>query len=153
MMPTAAKLVAGIGFAGVFAAASYLGEPLFLANAIPAPRHFLPVNAVLAFVVGWQVLGGRASRRDGGSVAAGLSHGLTTLVVAVFWVLLVHGAVRMIEYALRKRYDGVVDAVVDVMGRMQEFGRILASPDVVIVLVAGALATGVIAAFAGAKWR
>lgn len=153
MMPTAAKLVAGICFAAVFAAASYVGSPLFAEKSVTFPRYFMATNVIVAFLAGWRVLGVRASRRDSNVVAAGLSHGLTTLAVGVFWVLFIHGGVRMIENSMRMRYEGVPEAVVDVFNRMAEFGLILAAPDVLAILLLGAMVSGVIAMFTGAKWR
>ena len=106
-MPTAARLVGAIAFAIV---------GFFIFNAMlpeygddTVPRFLLPLCIGAGLWAGWVLCGKHAH-----SVVSGIGTGLTAGIAQGFWILLIMSFVRMIEQSLRRRYDGPMEAVVDV---------------------------------------
>ncbi|SER94483.1 hypothetical protein SAMN04490244_10475 [Tranquillimonas rosea] len=133
MYPTAAKMFAGLLFAGLAWWISDLVKPL-LPEQLPVGL-LSPVNAALGFVMGWRIVGRRAG--DGFVKAAGL--GLTALAATVFWALVVWGGREMLRRSLRKAYDGPIEALEDMVTLMTDYALTLTDPSVLIPAVAGAV--------------
>lgn len=113
------------------------------------PRNASTVNAIVGFLVGWIVLGSRV----GQGVASAVSFGATSTVMAVFWCLLSDCIFEMIRLAYRQRYSGPGEAIVDVFRLMVEFGAVLLTPHILITLVVGGIASGLIAEWAARNFR
>lgn len=146
-MPTAAKMVAAVMTAMTLflaAEASRAGLP----QGTPAGYLSLIVAGV-GFITGWLVLGTLTGR--GYLAAMGL--GLRTAVTAVFWALLLFSLWKMIELSLKLRYDGPMQAILDVFAIMIENGRMVLLPDVLVALGVGGAVTGLFAEFAGRRWN
>ncbi len=145
-MPTAAKLFAAV----VLAATGFFAAALVLPN-IPlgARADFLPgLSSVIGFTVGWIVVGVRAGKGD----LSGIQTGMRGALFMVIWVLFATGFAQMIKLALRKRYDAPTEALVDVMARALDFGKLVFQPDVLIVLIVGGALSGLAAEWAGRRW-
>ena len=146
-MPTIARVVAGLLYAGL---AWYVSEHI-------KPRYpegfdfgyFSEVNAAVAFVVGWRVMGSRA----GLGYATAIGAGLTTSAAMVLWALFLHSSGEMIRLALRRRYDDAVEAIVGIFELMLDHAVRMSGVEVWILLVAGGAVAGTITEAVGRKTR
>lgn len=146
-MPTAAKLFAAFGMALTAAAVLWLlraDEPAWR-DTIIAFAVTLPVAAIM----GWRECGSRAGRGLGGSVRAGIRAAIYMVIGAA----LVLAIMQMFKLAWRRHYDTPTEAVVDIIALAIGFVKPLAQTPIMATLVAGAVLTGVIAEWAGRRWR
>ena len=146
-MPTAAKMVAAVMTALTLflaAEAARAGLP----EGSPA-GYFSPMVAGIGFLTGWMVLGTLTGR----GYLASVGIGLRTAVTAVFWALLLFSLWDMIELSMKLRYDGPMQAILDVFAIMIENGRMVLLPDVLVALGVGGAVTGLFAEFAGRRWN
>ena len=146
-MPTAAKMVAAVMTAITLflaAEASKAGLP----QGTPA-GYFSPMVAGIGFLTGWMVLGTLTGR---GYVAA-IGFGLRTAVTAVFWALLLFSLWDLIELSMKLRYDGPMQAILDVFAIMITNGRLVLLPEVLVALGAGGTLAGLFAEFSGRRWN
>ncbi|MDT0683322.1 TrgA family protein [Roseicyclus sp. F158] len=136
-MPTAAKLVAAIGFALMAYIASEAFKPLLPEG---TRVHLLsPVNAGIGALSGWLVMGRLAGR----GYREAVSSGLRTAAVAAFYILTGWAACEMIRKSMRLLYDGPMEALVAMMGMIGEYAIMAATdPWTALIIVGG----GVVAA-------
>ncbi|WP_373352746.1 TrgA family protein [Pseudoroseicyclus sp. CXY001] len=146
-MPTAAKMVAALLFAGLALAAAGMVEPLY-PDGVVGPR-FGWLNAAIGLVVGWLILGVRAGQ--GYVTAVGV--GLTTAAALALWSLFLFSFAQMIDRSLDKRYDGPVEALVDVFRFMWENAQIVAVQEVLLALAIGGALIGMLVEFTSHHWR
>ncbi len=59
---------------------------------------------------------------------------------------------QMIQLSLRRRYDGPMEAIVDVFNIMYENAMIFATPEVGMTLLIGGLVAGILAGFMGKRY-
>lgn len=144
-MPTAAKLVAALLFAGLAWAASDLAERRFPAGTDLG--WFAEVNAAVGAVMGWQL----APARGRATLAAAAGHGLTAAAATALVALGIHGVVLMLRQSLRRLYDGPVEALAGAVEIALRDGRVAASPAVVGTLVAGGVVAGLLTEWAGRR--
>ncbi len=145
-MPTASRLVAAVCFAVIAYFVSGLIPPL-----LPEGTQFglfAYVNTALGVVLGWKITGSRT----GEGMQTAIGAGLTTSLALVFWGLLVHSGVIMIENSTKMRYDGPMEAVVDTFNIGIEFAQIIATPMIIGTLVIGGIVAGILAELAGRRW-
>ncbi len=139
-MPTAARLIAALGFAAVG-----LGVAWVLA--------LLPLGWVVWGVAGaacgWFVMGSLVGR--GYRAAAGF--GVRTAVTAAFWALLALSLREMIRRAYLRQYDDPFEAIVAIFEIGLDRGRALIAAEPLAVLLLGGLLAGVLAEFAGRRWK
>lgn len=140
-MPTASRLVAAAVLAAMGWCSSFLIAPLMVED--PPFEWFAQINAAAGFVVGWTVTGPRIKPAAKGIVV----HGLTGAFAWVFWALLAHSTIKMLELSLRKQYDQAMEAVIAVFEIAFEDLQVMASGSVIFVVLGG----GVLAAYLGAK--
>jgi hypothetical protein len=146
-MPTAAKLVAAICLAALGYAASETVKTL-----MPDGTDFgifTLVNAGIGFACGWLILGNRAGR----GYSAALSNGFTGMVALVFWALFVQAAYEMVALALRRRFEGPVEAAAAVFEIMAEYGAVMLDLELILLLMLGAFLAGVLSEGAARRWR
>lgn len=146
-MPTAAKVVAGLILAVVAAIASEQIKPL-----LPEGTDFgvfTPLNAVLAFVIGWRFIGNRMQR---GYVNA-INVGFTAGALLVFWGLFIQSCNEMFALAMKHRYDGPFEAVAAIFEIMIEYGAVMIDQKVLTTLIAGSIFAGIAAEFSANRWR
>jgi len=147
-MPTAAKLVAALAFA-----ATALFASLAIVAALPEGTvigYFHYVNAALGAFAGWAVMGRLAGRGYGIAAASGVR----TVVVFVFYALLVQALYRMLERAVQTRYSDVMEALagaVDYLG--QDGMTLLTTPPALAILLVGGVLAGVVTEAAARRWN
>lgn len=147
MMPTAARLVAALAFALV----AWMTAELYKPGLPPETQwgQFSVIAAIVGLLVGWQVMGSRVGRGN----RAAMGYGLRTAVTIVILVLLIFSIREMLGQTMRRRYDGVFDAVMGVLDFVIAYGRELWHPEPLSTLVVGSLLGGLLAEWAGRKWR
>jgi len=110
---------------------------------------FSEYNAVIGIVLGWVMLGLRSHPSRNASIGAGL----TTSVSVLFWGLLIHSSLEMLKLSMRKQYDGPVEAVVGVIQLMMKYAVMMATPEIIAVLLVGGLFGGMLSGWAERRWR
>lgn len=146
-MPTAAKLFAALAFAGL----GYLGGLLFL-DQLPegTPAGFFgPGAALIGLICGWLISGALAGR----GYVASMTTGVRTVATTVFWGLLAYSIYVMVIRALRMLYHGPMEAILGVFALMLDHAKLLATPEIVAILVVGGLIGGSVAEWAGRRWK
>ena len=145
-MPTAAKLIAAVAFAivGYMAAAAYVPQ-------LPESTrvgYFREITAFVGFVLGWFTLGPNAGK----GYVDGVSLGLRTSMLVVFWTLLGFSINYMVLRSTKMIYDNAGVAVLDVPLLMVQYGKLAIAMPVITVLVVGGIAGGLITEFFGRRW-
>lgn len=146
-MPTAAKLFSGI----CLAVLGYIVSEI-LKTQLPSGTafgRFSEINSVIGFICGWLVLGSRAGR----GFAAGISNGFTGVVALTFWGLFVQSVYKMVQESMKHRYDGVVEAIAAVFEIGVKLGEHLINAPVILTLLVGAIASGMISETVSRHWR
>ncbi|MEJ6398857.1 TrgA family protein [Yoonia sp. 208BN28-4] len=145
-MPTAGRLAGAVAFA-VFGwyIATYAAQ--FFEEG-RTPGYWVPLGVVAGIFTGWVVVG----KRTGDGYASGLSNGITGTVTILFWMLFLLSFGDMIGKSMRRRYDGPVEAVVDVFALMGEYALRFAQPDLGTIIVVGGIAAGLFAEFFGKRF-
>lgn len=146
-MPTAARLLAALGMACLAFVVSGQVIPLF-----PEGKYFgyfTQINMGLGALTGWVVMGPRGGR---GFVPA-INNGLTGTLVMVFWCLVVYGIIDMVGLAMRNRYGGPLEAGVAIFEIALEYFLIILRQNIVLTLVLGGAAVGLLTDFAARRWR
>lgn len=139
-MPTAAKAFSALALMGlVWLISVYLITPRFPEGFNPG--RFAQVNAVVAFVTGWRVIGARA----GYGIGPAIGQGITAGVVIVACAGLFHAAYQMIEYSLRGRYGDPLSALLDILRIFLDDLQMVLHLPIFIALGAGCLAVAVLA--------
>ncbi|MHA7875810.1 TrgA family protein [Roseivivax sp.] len=146
-MPTAPKLVAGL----LLALLAYAVTKLVVADLPDSVVVGLvaEVNAVLAFIVGWRVIG----RGIGRGSAAAITNGITGTAVATILCLGVQATDAMVEESLKKKYSSVFEAVDGGIAFFLEYGSYLLVPQTLGLMALGAVIAGVAAEVASHYWR
>lgn len=145
-MPTAAKLFAGLGFALM----AFFAGQIVKTHFPPETQfgHMASICGLIGFAVGWMVMG----RSVGAGYYMAARHGVKTGVVTTAWALLAFSIYEMLRETLRNRYDGPMDALVDIAGFFIKLGNYLLYPDVAIVILVGGGLAGILAEWAGKRW-
>lgn len=146
LMPTIPKLVGALGLSltGVFTAEAIL--PYLPAGT--KSEGLTLVAASFGLLLGWRVIG-----PAGGEPGRSASAGLRAAFYLALWGLGFLGAVQMLNKAIRMRYDGPGDAIVDVLALGAKLGYAVLQIDVVATLFLGGAITAILAAWAGRRWR
>lgn len=146
-MLTAPRLVAAVLLAVVGYLASELIKPL-----MPEGKdfgYFSYLNAVLGAFTGWIVIGKRVGR----GVSPAIGHGFTAAVALAFWGLFVQSGNEMLRLALRRRYDGPLEALTDMFRIGIEFAVTMATVPVWGTLLLGGILAAFMAEVASRHWR
>ena len=145
-MPTAAKLVAAVCFAivGWIAANAYV--PVLGVDFEAGP--FRELMALIGLVVGWRVMGPDA----GLGYRHAMGSGLKTAVVLVFFALLLFSVREMVLQSMKMRYDGPMEAVLDVFSLMLERAREMMTAEVLGALLIGGIVAGILTEKASKRW-
>jgi DNA-directed RNA polymerase subunit E'/Rpb7 len=145
-MPTAAKLFAAFAFTFVAFFTAQMVMPY-----MPDGTQFgafVPISMIIGLVAGWRVMGPAVGK--GNYAAAG--SGMKTSLVLTLFALFVFSTYQMVENALRKQYDGPMDAVVGIVAIAIEWGALLIKPDVLTVLLIGGALGGLLSEWADRRW-
>ena len=146
-MPTAAKLVAAILFGALAFLVSELVRPLFPEGTDLG--RFALYNALIGAVIGWGMAGARARTTWSNAVA----YGLTAAASMVVSGLLIYGILKMVRQSTRRVYEGPMEAMVDVVRIIiEDAGKYIAQPDILIVLAVGGVVGGLITEWVGRNY-
>lgn len=146
-MPTAAKLFAAIAFTlvGFFAAEVFkphMGEGTQFGV-------FSQISALIGLVCGWRILG----REVGHGWWESANSGMKTTVAMVALALVIFSIEEMLVLAIRRSYDSPMEAVVGSISIGVDFIQKMFVADVLIVLFAGGILSGLLAEWAARRWR
>ncbi|WP_050525910.1 TrgA family protein [Pseudorhodobacter aquimaris] len=145
-MPTISKLIAAVLF-GV--TAFFAGEAFKLGMPEGMQYGQYSVLCVLIGVIcGWRVMG----RHTGRGYRMALGTGIRTSAIIVAWAMLLFCTVLMVRKAFKKRYDGPMEAIVDIFALALEYGALLFTADVLGALVVGGILGGIGAEWAKRRW-
>jgi hypothetical protein len=136
MMPTAAKLVAGLFFAGLAFMTASLVIPYMPEG--QSPGAFGYICAGVGFLMGYRWSG----RFAGGGWRAGFGYGLTTVFLIALVATFLFAAKETYDRAIQLRYDGVLDALTGTAYLMLEYGRYLLHWDVAALAILGGMFGG-----------
>ncbi|MDJ1007440.1 MAG: TrgA family protein [Paracoccaceae bacterium] len=145
-MPTAGKLLGAATFGILIWLVSGLIPPL-LPEGTPTPL-LQPVNAAVGFVLGWTMVG----RNAGDGIVATIGHASTTTVAVVFWCLVIWSGDEMLDRATRLLYDGPIEALQDMAVLALEYGRLVATPQIIGAMLLGTLICAVMTESAASRW-
>lgn len=145
-MPTAGRLAGAVAFA-VFGwyIATYSGQYFEEGR---TPGFWIPLGVLAGVYSGWVVVG----KRTGAGYASGISNGITGTATLLFWMLFLMCFAEMIGKSMRRRYDGPVEAVVDVFALMGDYVVRFAQVELGIVIAIGAVAAGLFSEFFGKRY-
>jgi hypothetical protein len=148
-MPTAAKAVAALAFALV---AYFAAQGVKAPGVMPEGTQFgwfSEITAGIGFLCGWIVMGGLVGRGYGEAAASGLRVSVTIL----FWALLGFAIYDMVLLSTKLRYDGPMEAVLDVFNIMMVNGRRILTVEILGILAVGGVLAGCAAEWAGKRWK
>lgn len=145
-MPTAGRLAGAIIFALFGWYLGGISVPFFPeAN---APTYWLPASAFISLMIGWKICGARAGH--GYNPAMGV--GLTCSFAIAFSLLFLVSFNQMISNAMRLRYDGPMEAIVDIFNLMIEFGLYFYDFTLITTLVVGGVVCAWFTEFFGQRY-
>ena len=110
---------------------------------------FTYVNMLLAVACGWVIMGKRAGR----GWTAAVNNGLTGVAALVFWGLFVQGTYEMFSQAMRHRYGGPFEALLEIFKIGVAYGEQLLPSEILITLGIGAVVSGILTEIAFRRWR
>ena len=146
-MPTASKLVAALLMAVLGWIVSDMIRPLMQEGTDFG--IFNQLNAFLGFLAGWITVG----RRTGNGWMAGMGAGITGMMVMVFWGLFLQASYEMYQESLLRRYSDPMEALNGLFKLFWEFLQIMATQDIITVLLASAVVIGLLAEWAARSWK
>jgi len=147
ILPTTAKLFGalGLGATGFFTAA------LMVPYLPPGTRiDGLAMTATsLGMMIGWGVIG----ITPGKGTARAVGRGINAAVYLAVATLTFLGVLQMVRQMWRGRYDGPMDALVDVIAQGLHFADDVLQADVLAVLFCGAMLSAMLAEWAWKRWQ
>ncbi|WP_040544868.1 TrgA family protein [Salipiger bermudensis] len=146
-MCTAARLIAALCMAGAAYFTSEYAKGLF--DEVQNFGVFSYINTAIGFLCGWIIIGPRAGR----GMSAAISHCITGAAALVFWCLMLYSLKQMWDLALRRRYDGAMEAAAGVFEIAIVYGERLLNTGFFMMLIIGALVTAVLSETASRHWR
>lgn len=145
-MPTGAKAMAAISFAVV----GWLMANTYVPKMPEATSvgYFRELVALLGAAIGWRVMGNSVGKGYVGAIGSGWK----TVIVLVFFALLLFGIYEMLQQSVRMRYDGPMEAIIDVFDQMMKRSEPLLSLGVILVAAIGGGIAGVLTENASRRW-
>lgn len=145
-MPTAGRLAGAVIFSlfGWYLA----GISIRFFPEANAPTYWIPAAAIISLFVGWKICGSRAGR----GYTAAIGVGLTSAFVIGFCLLFVVSFNKMISNAMRLRYDGPMEAVVDVFSQMLLFSLYFYDVQLLVTLFVGGVICAWVTEFFGKRY-
>jgi len=146
-MPTGAKAMAAITFAIV----GWLIANAYVPNMPEAQTvgRLRECVALIGAVIGWNVMGNSVGK----TYIEAIGSGWKTVIVLVFFALLLFGIYEMFQQSVKMRYDGPIDAILDVFKRMWVRSPPLLSFDVLTMALIGGGVAGILSENANRRWR
>ncbi|PJE29330.1 hypothetical protein PSM7751_00833 [Pseudooceanicola marinus] len=109
------------------------------------------VSAAIGAWAGWTIIGRRVTRRS--SAAQVISYGLTGLVMMLLVAFFVFAGNEALRKSLARRYDGPIEAILDMIPISTNWGANLLHPHILATLVAGGLVSAVMARVVDRIWK
>jgi hypothetical protein len=146
-MPTAARLVGALSLAVL----AFVVSKMIIAEMVWLSEfgYFTEVNVALGLIFGWRVIG----RNAGHGMRDAVSSGIGAMFVMVLSGLFLQSGNTMIDQSMDRRYDGPVEAVLDIALIGYENFLIMARPHILITLLLGGILCGMLAEWAWRRWR
>ncbi|WP_299947909.1 TrgA family protein [uncultured Ruegeria sp.] len=146
-MPTASRLVAALCLLVI----AFLVSSMIIDNGEEGKSYgyFTYVNMMLGMVCGWVIMGKRAGR----GWTAAVNNGLTGVAALVFWGLFVQGTYEMFSQAMRHRFGGPFEALLEIFTLGVTYGEQLLPTEILITLGIGAVISGLLTEIAFRRWR
>jgi hypothetical protein len=146
-MPTGAKLMAALSFAVVgWVLANYYAMNAPDATALGPIRE---VSGLVGAVVGWKIMGPSVGRGYVEAAGAGVKTAVVLAVAALFLLALK----EMLDNSVKMRYDGALDAILDVFQTMVKRSEGLLSLGVFGTVLLGGIIGGLLTENAGRRWK
>ncbi len=146
-MPTGAKLMAAASFAVVgWVLANYYAMNMPDAGAAGPMRE---AAAVVGAIIGWKVMGPSVGK--GYIEAAG--SGIKTAVVLAVAALFLLAMREMLDNSVKMRYEGALEAILDVFQTMARRSEALLSMGVFGTILFGGILGGILTENAGRRWK
>lgn len=146
-MPTGAKLMAAISFAVLgWVLANYYAMNMPNASSAGPIRE---AAALVGAVVGWMVMGPSVGKGYIEAAGSGIKTAVVLAVVALFLLALR----AMLENSIKMRYDGALDAILDVFQTMAQLSYALLSLGVFGTILLGGIIAGLLTENAGRRWK
>ena len=145
-MPTGGKLVGAIVFAMLAYWLSDLVKPLLPEN--KSAGLLSEWNAFIGLLMGWKIMGKGA----GETYRQTFGYGLTTVAAIFFWCLALWAAYEMLRQAIRKRFDGPMEAMREMAQIFLDYARIVAVQDIIWPAVVGGLFLAWVTHFFAKRW-
>ncbi len=146
-MPTGAKLMAALSFAIVGWIVANVYVPTLPSGSTVG--FFRELVGVIGAIVGWKVMGGSVGKGYGAAIGTGWK----TVIVLVFFALLLFSIREMVILSMKMRYDGPMDAVLGVFELMLAKAQLLLAPSVMVAMVVGGAIAGLLSENASRRWR
>jgi hypothetical protein len=146
-MPTAAKGMAAICFFVV----GWLIANAYVPNMPEATTvgYFRETVGLIGGLVGWRVMGNSVGKGYVGAIGSGWK----TVIVLIIAALLCFGLYEMLQESVRMRYDGPIEAILDVFNRMMVRSVPLLSFNVLAMGAVGGAVAGLLTENASRRWR
>ena len=147
-MPTGGKLIAAVTFAALAYFISDLIKPLLVDTEGTRVGMLSPINALVGAAMGWTIMGKGA----GNTFRQAFGYGLTTLAATIFWCLIVWSGYKMLGRSIAQRYDGPIHALQGMAELFLDYGRLIATQEVMIPAIIGALFMAWLTEFFARRW-
>jgi hypothetical protein len=146
-MPTGAKLMAAFSFAVVgWVLANYYAMNAPDASALGPIRE---VAGLVGAIVGWKLMGPSVGKGYVEAAGAGVKTAVVLAVVALFLL----GLKEMLDNSVKMRYDGALDAILDIFQSMVKRSEGLLSLGVFGTILFGGIVGGLLTENAGRRWK
>lgn len=146
-MLTASRVIAGV----VFAIVTWFACE-FVKQNLPEDTNaglFSELSAALAFVLAWRIAGPNQKIGYG----AAISNGITTAVAITISVTFLHAGIKMIRESMKMRYDGPMDAIVEMFNLAGQYAMMAATALPIATMVIGGIVGGLVVEWASRRWN
>ena len=146
-VPTGTKLVAAACFAVVgWVMSNYYAMNMPDASAAGPMREWA---ALIGAIIGWMVMGPSVGRGYVEAAGSGIKTAVVLAVAALFLLALR----EMLDNSVKMRYDGALDAILDVFQVMARRSEALLSLGVFGTILFGGIVGGLLSENAGRRWK
>ena len=146
-MPTGAKLMAAVSFAVVgWVLANFYAMNMPDASAAGPIRE---VAALVGAITGWKVMGPAVGKGYVEAAGAGVRTAIVLAVAALFLLALA----EMLDNSVKMRYDGALEALLDIFQTMARRSGALLSVGVFGTILFGGVLGGLLTENAGRRWK
>ncbi len=146
-MPTAARMITAIIFAGLAYYTSNIAKTLLPEGT--AVGVFTQWAMFVSALCAWKVIG----RLIGRGYKASINTGIYAMGVAMFFVTLMFSIVEMVKRSMKFQYDGPMDAIVNMFGIGLEYGVMFLDPRIGVTLLVRGILAGIIGEWAENRWH